>query len=57
MMDASYYFERGNNHMNNGLFEEAMADYSKVIELQPDYAKAYTNRGICYNERASKSSC
>jgi len=28
----------------------ALADYNKVIEIKPDYAKAYGNRGILYNQ-------
>jgi tetratricopeptide (TPR) repeat protein len=28
------------------LYDQAIADYTKAIELKPDYAQAYTNRGL-----------
>ena len=31
-------------------FELALADYSKAIELQPDFADAYINRGVTHGK-------
>lgn len=33
-----------------GRHEEALADYSKAIELKPDYTKAYNNRGYALKQ-------
>jgi Flp pilus assembly protein TadD len=40
-------------------YEKAIQDFSKAIELDPNYGKAYMNRGIAYlksgnNEMAAK---
>lgn len=29
-------------------FREAIAHYDKVVAIEPDYAKAYSDRGLCY---------
>ena len=34
--------------MKNGDFSDAIEDYTKAIELDPDYADAYNNRGYAY---------
>jgi tetratricopeptide (TPR) repeat protein len=33
---------------NFGVWEKAIADFTKIIELNPDYANAYYNRGMAY---------
>lgn len=33
---------------NRHLFREAIAHYDKVVAIEPDYAKAYYQRGCCY---------
>ncbi|MCD4695936.1 MAG: tetratricopeptide repeat protein [Bacteroidales bacterium] len=40
------YFFRGNIHDLNRDYEGALRDFSKAIELNPDYTMAYNNRGI-----------
>jgi tetratricopeptide (TPR) repeat protein len=40
---ASYYQERG-------LYREAIAEYSKVIMINPTYIKAYNSKGICHDQ-------
>ena len=31
-------------------FEEAIAEFSRAIEINPKYANAYMRRGICYHD-------
>jgi Flp pilus assembly protein TadD len=40
---------RGNAHKGKGEYEQAIADYSKAIELAPKDADAYNNRGYAYD--------
>ena len=39
------YNNRGNAFAKLGWKEEAIKDYTKAIELNPEYALAYNNRG------------
>lgn len=41
---AEAYYNRGLAHSKNGELELAIEDYSKAIELKPDYADAYYRR-------------
>jgi len=38
------------DYRRNAQFDRAIEDYSKAVELDPDYAKAYCNRGTVYRE-------
>ncbi|HWR58875.1 MAG TPA: tetratricopeptide repeat protein [Thermodesulfovibrionales bacterium] len=42
------YSNRGAAYANRKLYDEAIADYTKAIELNPVYATAYYNRGVAY---------
>ena len=42
---AQTYYNRGLTHSKKGELKLAIADYTKAIELKPDYADAYYNRG------------
>ena len=42
---AETYYNRGLAHSKKGELDKAIADYTKAIELKPDYADAYYNRG------------
>jgi tetratricopeptide (TPR) repeat protein len=42
---AESYFAAGLEKAEKGLYKEALADFTKVIELNPKSAVAYTNRG------------
>ena len=44
------YFVRGNALYSNGRTTEAVADYSKAIEENPDFAEAYFNRGLAHEK-------
>ena len=46
-----YYLRKGNEALQRDDFKGAMADYNRVIEPKPDFAKAYNNRGIAKYDR------
>jgi tetratricopeptide (TPR) repeat protein len=41
----------GNAAYNKGDLDTAIADYTKAIELKPDDAEAYYNRGVAYGDK------
>ena len=43
---ADEYFDSGYDKDNLKDYYGAIADYTKAIEINPNYAKAYSNRGI-----------
>ncbi|XGB38463.1 MAG: tetratricopeptide repeat protein [Cyanobacteria bacterium LVE1205-1] len=43
---ASDYFDSGKKKYNQGDFLGAISDYSEAIRIDPNYAKAYNNRGF-----------
>lgn len=43
------YFRRAFRASNEGHNDEAIAEYSKAIELDPQIAAAYNNRGVIYD--------
>jgi tetratricopeptide (TPR) repeat protein len=46
--DAEAYFRRGVAYGKMERYEEAIADFSKALELSPAYSAAYYNRGTCH---------
>ena len=44
--DNSYYFDRAYKKAEKGDHYGAIADYTKAIEINPNYKSAYKNRGI-----------
>ena len=42
------YFHRGQAFMHLGKVDEALADYTKTIQLNPSFPNAYKWRGIIY---------
>src|SRR5271166_2035949 len=44
--DAEAYYNRGNVKQAKGDSDGAITDYSKAIELKPDFAEPYYNRGV-----------
>ena len=42
---AETYYNLGLAHSKNGKLDEAIENYTKAIELKPDYAEAYYYRG------------
>ena len=41
---------RGGCSARLGKFERAVADYTRALELNPNYARAYHNRGLAYDQ-------
>ena len=42
---AEDWFDDGNQKFVSGDYAGAFSDYTKAIEIKPDYADAYNNRG------------
>jgi tetratricopeptide (TPR) repeat protein len=47
-LSAIDWFEKGDAFQNAGNHKQAIEAYSKGIELDPNDAKAYYNRGVAY---------
>jgi tetratricopeptide (TPR) repeat protein len=50
--DAAFYLHRGEDLCGAGQHDRAIADYTTAIELKPDYAEAYNDRGFAYYRKA-----
>jgi serine/threonine-protein kinase len=48
-MSAAAYYQRGMDHEQHKRFKEALADYSKAIELNPKLRDAYFSRSSIYS--------
>ncbi len=42
------HIRRGNRHYHAGEYEDAIAEYTQAIALDPKLAEAYNNRGLAY---------
>jgi len=49
--DAATYFHKGTEHLREGKLDEALTALTQAINLKPDYAAAYNNRGLTYYEK------
>ncbi len=45
------YNNRGTAYIWKGDYDRAIADYTKVIEIDPRNAMAYHNRGVAYTRK------
>ena len=43
---ATFYIEKGNKNYYKNDYYGAISDYTKAIEIDPNYKSAYKNRGI-----------
>ena len=55
MNNATDWFKRATAKHKSKDYQGAIADYTKAIELNPDYAQAYNKRGFAYLMLGSKS--
>ena len=46
--NAQSFFNKGYEYGEAGNWEMSIAEYTKAIQVDPDYAFAYNNRGIAY---------
>jgi tetratricopeptide (TPR) repeat protein len=49
---ALYYSNRGDSYLKNGNYDQAIAEYTQAIELDPSLASFYYNRGLAYSNKA-----
>lgn len=49
--DYQQHFIQGNAYLDQEQWDEAIAEYTKAIELNPEFADAYANRAVAYNEK------
>ena len=49
-MTAWDYYRQGNRYYFSGEYENAILSYEKAIKQKPDYAEAYNNRGVAYDD-------
>jgi len=47
--DPVLYYRRGVEWSHRGVFDLALADFSRAIDLKDDYARAYFSRATVYN--------
>ncbi|MFO7665035.1 MAG: tetratricopeptide repeat protein [Desulfobacterales bacterium] len=47
-LNAVDWFDKGNSIMVSGQLQDAITAFSKAIELNPEYARAYSVRGLAY---------
>lgn len=52
--ETSALMEKGVEYCRAGLYDEAIKQFDKVIEMEPENAEAYNNRGIAYFARVSQ---
>ena len=48
LLQANEWFEKGKNYYLNKEYDKAIEAYTSAIVLDPNYARAYNNRGIAY---------
>jgi tetratricopeptide (TPR) repeat protein len=46
--NAGAYNNRGVAYVLIGQYDQAISDYTKAIEINPEFARAYNNRGVAY---------
>lgn len=52
-LSAETYYQRGNVYAHQNDFQQALANFDKAIELNPQFVDAYYNRGLVYENLGS----
>jgi len=47
---TSEWFQKGNENLNLNQYQRAIEEYTKAIEIKPDFTDAYYNRGIAHKK-------
>jgi len=50
---AEQYLSAGNDDVEQGNLDQAIIDYTKAIDIDPNLSKAYDNRGVAYAKEGS----
>ncbi len=45
---AQYYLEQGNEHLKGGKLDQAIADYTRALEINARDALAYNSRAVAF---------
>lgn len=53
--NAKKYFSSGEKFLKANNYVEAISNFSKCIELEPNFTKAYLLRAACYEQSGKKS--
>ena len=48
---ANRYFEKGGAYQKEEQYDKAARQYEKAVEVDGDYAEAYSNLGYCYRKQ------
>jgi tetratricopeptide (TPR) repeat protein len=48
--NSKQYFKAGEEFLKNNKFEDALDQYSKALQIEPDLTKAYTQRAFVYSQ-------
>lgn len=48
---AEEHYEQGNALLDSGQYEQAILEFTKAIELDPAYTKAYSERAYAYYQK------
>ena len=49
------YYSLGKNYLLDGNLDEAVATFTKVVQMQPTHGLGYANRGVAYKEKGEYS--
>jgi tetratricopeptide (TPR) repeat protein len=50
---AAEYLRDGNDSLTHGYYDKAISEFTKAIDMNPNLAKAYDNRGVAYAQEGS----
>jgi len=49
-MDADAYIDRGYSYEKKGLYDQAISDYTKAIEINPKYVLTFYYKALSYEK-------